>query len=229
MAHSLDSPLFKVRISGDWACFTRPEMKVERVSYEVITPSAARGVLEAILWKPAIAWIVHRVHVLKPIRWASFKRNEVTDKIPVARITRAMGSGNAVEPILAEECRAQRHTLALREVDYVIEAGFRMVPSKAGPDDSPVKFTEMFRRRLENGQWYRAPYLGCREFAARVEPASEAFQAISDSRDLGWMLHDIEFRTDAENLPHFFAARMTRGVIDVPEFKPGLQGGGGAS
>jgi len=229
MAHALDGPLFKIRVSGDWACFTRPEMKVERVSYEVITPSAARGVLEAILWKPAIAWVVHRVHVLKPVRWASFKRNEVTDKIPVARITRAMGSGSAVEPILAEECRAQRHTLALREVDYVIEAGFRMVPSKAGPEDNPLKFAEMFTRRLDKGQWYRAPYLGCREFAARVEPASEAFQTITDSRDLGWMLHDIEFRPGAENLPHFFAARMTRGVIEVPEFKPGLQGSGGAS
>jgi CRISPR-associated protein Cas5d len=87
----------------------------------------------------------------------------------------------------------------------------------------------MFTRRLDKGQWYRAPYLGCREFAARVEPASEAFQTITDSRDLGWMLHDIEFRPGAENLPHFFAARMTRGVIEVPEFKPGLQGSGGAS
>ena len=228
MANSLDSPMFNVRISGDLACFTRPEMKVERVSYEVITPSATRGILEAILWKPAIAWVVQRVHVLKPIRWASFKRNEVTGKIPVARLTKAMNSGEAVETIVAEESRAQRHTLALRDVEYVIEAGFRMVPAKAGAEDNPLKFTEMFRRRLENGQWYRAPYLGCREFTARVEPASEGFKAISDSRDLGWMLHDIEFRPGAENLPHFFAARLNDGVIEVPEFKPGLFRQGGA-
>jgi CRISPR-associated protein Cas5d len=230
-----DSPLFAVRVRGEIACFTRPEMKVERVSYEVITPSAARGVLEAILWKPAIAWVVRRIHVLAPVRWISFKRNEVTSKIPTGSIRSAMRGGSPAPSLIIEDKRAQRHTLALRDVDYVIEAGFRMVPEQAGAEDSIVKFTEMFRRRLEKGQCFRTPYLGCREFVARVEPAPEDFTNLrripneEANRDLGLMLHDIEFRAAADNLPHFFQARMERGAIEVPPLVPGLHGTGGAS
>jgi len=128
----MDSPLFAVHIGGDIACFTRPELKVERVSYEVITPSAARGVLEAILWKPAIHWEIKRIHVLKPISWMSFKRNEVTKKLAVTNATSAMKRGGQMEPLFADENRAQRHTLALRDVEYVIEAGFRMNPARDG-------------------------------------------------------------------------------------------------
>jgi CRISPR-associated protein Cas5d len=224
-----DSPVFAVRVRGEIACFTRPEMKVERVSYEVITPSAARGVLEAVLWKPAIAWAVRRIHVLAPVRWIAFKRNEVTHKIPTGTVRSAM-RGGPLPALAAEERRAQRNTLALRDVDYVIEAGFRLVPDRAGPADTLVKFTEMFRRRLEKGQCFRVPYLGCREFVAQVEPAPDGWETErrDDTRDLGWMLHDIEFRAKGGNLPHFFQARLERGMIEVPALRPGLQTAGGA-
>ena len=218
----LDSPIFQVRIRGAWACFTRPEMKVERVSYEVITPSAARGVIEAILWKPAIQWVIRRIHVLAPIRWASFKRNEVTERLSGQNAERAWRGGEPLESLCIEDRRAQRNTLALRDVDYVIETGFRMT-HRAGTGDNPAKFREIFSRRLENGQCFRTPYLGCREFAAHVSPQATGFEAITESRDLGWMLHDIEFRPGEDVLPHFFNARMERGEIDVPDLRPGLQ------
>lgn len=229
MTERKTSERFKVRVSGDLACFTRPEMKVERVSYETITPSAARNILQAILWKPAIEWRVHRIHVLKPVRWASFKRNEVTDKIATGSVNAAMKSGEPMEPFLADEKRAQRHTLALRDVDYVIEADFQLLPPpKSNPkEDTVTKFSEMFVRRLEKGQHYRMPYLGCREFAADVRLQTEPFQAIGETRDLGFMLHDIEFRPTGGNLPHFFRAKLENGVIDVPELQPGLQLSGG--
>ena len=219
---ALDSPIFQVRIRGAWACFTRPEMKVERVSYEVITPSAARGVIEAILWKPAIQWVIRRIHVLAPIRWASFKRNEVTEKLSVRNAERAWRGGEPLESLCIEDRRAQRNTLALRDVDYVVETGFRMT-DRAGTDDNPAKFREMFSRRLENGQCFRTPYLGCREFAAQILLQATGFEAIPDTRYLGWMLHDIEFRPGDDVLPHFFNAQMERGVINVPELRPGLQ------
>lgn len=225
MHQALDSPVFKVLVEGEAACFTRPEMKVERVSYEVITPSAARGVLEAILWKPAIQWVVQRIHVLKPIRWFRIQRNEVTDKIPVRSIEAAM-KGNAIEPFLADEKRVQRHTLGLRDVAYVIEAGFRMT-EKAGPEDNPAKFREMFERRLEKGQCYRRPYLGCREFAAEFSPVISDFKPINESRDLGWMLYDIEFGSEGKQLAHFFQARMKEGVVEAtpPETWTRIAGG----
>lgn len=223
---ALDSPLFQLRIRGALACFTRPEMKVERVSYEVITPSAARGVIEAILWKPAIQWVIRRIHVLAPIRWVSFRRNEVTQRLSLQNAERAWRGGEPLAGLCVEDHRAQRNTLALRDVDYVIEAGFRMT-ARAGTDDNPAKFREMFARRLEAGQCFRTPYLGCREFAANVAPQVGIFEAMHESRDLGWMLHDIEFRPGEDVLPHFFNARMERGVIDVPELRPGLQLSGG--
>ena len=151
---------FHVRATGELACFTRPEMKVERVSYEVMTPSAARGILEAILWKPQISWHIGAIFVLSPIRWASFRRNEV---LKVA--------SPKAGPIVADEERTQRNTVALRDVDYVIEAWFELTPG-AGPDDPVAKYVDMFRRRLSKGQHHHAPYLGlpgvrrpCRERA----------------------------------------------------------------
>lgn len=225
MTRQLDSPLFKVRVAGELACFTRPELKVERVSYEVITPSAARGILEAILWKPAIRWEVARIHLLAPVRWASLKRNEVNQTIALGSARRAMQGLARDLQLCIEHHRAQRHTLALRDVDYVIEAGFR-ITERAGQRDNRVKFREIFERRLARGQCYRMPYLGCREFAARFAPQVEPFEPIPQTRDLGWMLHDIEFRADGRSLPHFFRARMERGIIDVPEFEPGLRAAG---
>lgn len=228
MEPALDSPTFKVLVEGEFACFTRPEMKVERVSYEVITPSAARGVLEAILWKPAIQWVIRRIHVLKPIKWFSIQRNETTKKISDRNVQAAMTGSTALRPLIVDDdrTRAQRHTLGLRDVAYVIEAGFRMT-SEAGPDDNAMKFREMFERRLAKGQCFRQPYLGCREFAATVSPAPNASEAIADSKDLGWMLYDIEFGENGTNTPHFFFARMERGIIDIAPPDSWIQSTGG--
>lgn len=208
-----EGPRLSVRVYGPLACFTRPEMKVERVSYEVMTPSAARGILEAIVWKPAIRWRVHAIEVHAPIRFMALKRNEVN--------TRAAQPSSAVQrglklptPYYADEDRAQRNTLALRDVDYVIRASFRLT-DRAGTDDNVRKFVEMFSRRMEKGQCHHSPYLGCREFAASFEPADPSRKPILESKELGWMLWDIEF--GEENRPMFFEARLTHGVLDVPE------------
>src|SRR2546423_1437579 len=159
---------FRVRVRGELACFTRPEFKVERVSYEVMTPSAARGVLEAVHWKPAICWVVAAIHVLAPVRFISFQRNEVASKASLQRGQRAMSG----EPFLVEEDRQQRNTVALRDVDYVIEAHFATTP-RWGPEDTLAKHVDMVTRRLEKGRTFHQPYLGCREFAAEVEPVGE--------------------------------------------------------
>jgi CRISPR-associated protein Cas5d len=192
------------------ACFTRPELKVERVSYEVITPSAARGVLEAVLWKPAIRWRVEKIHVLSPIRFGQIKRNEVN--------TRLSERGDHPS-YYADEDRAQRNTLYLRDVDYLVEAHFDLT-TKAGPEDNMTKFVEMFTRRLEKGQRFHQPYLGCREFAATVEPAPAVLPPPDDSlklRPLGSILHDLDF--EHGNRPRFFEARIVDGVISVPPFE----------
>lgn len=205
------SPTLRVRATGPYACFTRPELKAERVSYEVMTPSAARGLLEAVLWKPAIRWVIERIHVLSPIRFEAVRRNEVDSKA---------SAGNAADHYFADERRAQRNTLLLRDVDYVIEAHFRMTP-KAGPDDNLVKFVQMFERRLAKGQCFHTPYLGCREFAARVEAAPTAWEvpeSLRERRDLGFILHDIDF--DGSAKPRFFPAFLDHGCIDVPEPTP---------
>src|SRR3954469_25833665 len=144
------TPTYRVRIRGDWACFTRPELKTERVTYHVITPSAARGVLEAVLWKPAIRWHIHRIAVLSQVRFASVKRNEVNRVVPVQNV-RKMMRGEDVPDYFADYDRAQRNALVLRDVDYHVEVSFTLT-RRAGPEDNPLKFDEMFRRRLEKGQ-----------------------------------------------------------------------------
>lgn len=211
-----------IRVSGPLACFTRPELKAERVSYSVMTPSAARGILEAVLWKPAIRWRVERIRVLAPITWMAFRRNEVSNRAPppaAALIER----GGAAPCLLIEDNRAQRNTVALRDVDYIVEARFEMT-DRAGPDDNPVKFVEMFRRRLERGQHYHQPYLGCREFIADVGPVDEtAPQPIDESRDLGLMLLDIDFSVERRRAI-FFDARLERGVLQVPSTVDAAQG-----
>jgi CRISPR-associated protein Cas5d len=214
---SRPSETVRVRARGDFACFTRPEFKVERVSYEVMTPSAARGILEAIHWKPAICWVVTAIQVLKPIRFISFKRNEVTKRASVDVALQGV-KGNAIEPYFADEDRAQRNTIALRDVDYVIEAHF-VLTAKSGPADNHGKHMEIFARRLANGQTFHQPYLGCREFAAIIEqvvgePTCE-LPAPWRNRDLGWMLHDLEF--GPRIVPRFFRAVIdANGFIRVP-------------
>lgn len=209
----------RLKVWGDYACFTRPEMKVERVSYEVMTPSAARGILEAILWKPAIRWVIDRIRVINPIVFDSVRRNEVAHKMSVANVRKAMKNGPA-PALFIEDCRQQRAALILRKVKYVIEAHFELT-GRAGPGDNEAKFADMFTRRAAKGQCFHRPYLGCREFPARFEllegdppaPASE----LAGERDLGLMLLDLDFNRDMQ--PHFFPARMTNGVLNVP--RPG--------
>lgn len=208
------SPTLRLRAGGALACFTRPELKVERVSYPVMTPSAARGLLEAVVWKPAIRWHVERIHVLEPIRFVAFRRNEVSTRAP-APAAAVVRDGGTVLPYFADDDRAQRNTLALRDVAYVVDAHFSLT-GRAGPADNVTKFVEIFERRLEKGQCFQQPYLGCREFAAEVEPVSEPPQTIGETRDLGLMLWDVEYAPQ-RNRPLFFAARLVDGVLDVPE------------
>ncbi|MCA9771059.1 MAG: type I-C CRISPR-associated protein Cas5 [Myxococcales bacterium] len=208
------SPTLRLRARGPLACFTRPELKVERVSYPVMTPSAARGLVEAVLWKPAIRWRIERIGVLAPIRFTSFRRNEVNRKAAVP--ARAVIEGGGPAPVyFADEDRAQRNTVALRDVDYVVEARFEMT-ERAGSDDNVNKFVEMFTRRVARGQRFHQPYFGCREFVADVLNADGAPDPVADSRELGIMLWDIEFGPK-RNTPRFFRARLVDGVLEVPE------------
>jgi CRISPR-associated protein Cas5d len=209
--------IYRVRIRGSLACFTRPEFKTERFSYEVMTPSAARGIYEAILWKPAIQWQIRRILLLAPPRFIQLKRNEVTRRASVSNVQRAARSGAPLD-YYADEDRAQRNTLALRDVDYAVEAEFRMT-ARQGSDDNPRKFDEMFRRRLEKGQFHMAPYLGAREFPAIVEPyAGDPAPLETETRDLGYMLHDLRYGPTI-NEPVFFHARMERGIIEIPQWE----------
>jgi CRISPR-associated protein Cas5d len=208
------SPTLSLRAFGPLACFTRPELKVERMSYPVMTPSAARGILEAVLWRPAIRWRILRIAVLAPIKFTAFRRNEVNSKAS-APAQAVIDSGGAAPMLLADEDRAQRNTVALRDVDYRIDAAFELT-DRAGEGDNPVKFAEMFRRRLEKGQHFHQPYFGCREFVANIIPADDCPPPIDDSRDLGIMLYDIDYGPKA-NRPLFFHALLESGVLNVPD------------
>ena len=154
---------FCIEVTGDYACFTRPEMKVERVSYDVITPSAARGIFEAILWKPAIEWHIHRIEILKPFNWVNIRRNEVGSILPVGNIKKAM-NGGALPALYVEDARQQRAGLFLKDVAYRLHGRFSLT-DKAGESDNAGKFAEMFKRRAKKGQCFNQPYLGCREFS----------------------------------------------------------------
>lgn len=207
------SPTLSIRARGPLACFTRPELSVNRVSYPVMTPASARGVLEALLWKPAIFWHVERIHVLRPIAFTSFRRNEVNSRAvpPAAAVVK---NGGATSHYFADDDRAQRNTVALRDVDYVIEAHMKLT-KRAGPGDNMTKFVDMFRRRVRKGQHFHQPYFGCREFVAEVLPVDQVLTAIDDDRDLGIMLWDIDFSPKG-NKPIFFAGRLTGGILQVP-------------
>ncbi len=209
----------KLRVWGEYACFTRPEMKVERVSYDVMTPSAARGILEAIHWKPAINWVVDRIHLLKPIRFENLRRNELGGKIPVKNVSNAIKRGSTKDlSTFIEENRQQRATTLLRDVAYVIEAHFELT-ELAGEGDNEVKHLSIFNRRAKKGQCFHRPYLGTREFTAHfelvdnIEPRMD-LPADQLNRDLGWMLHDIDYKN--EMTPYFFRAEIRDGIIEVP-------------
>ena len=206
-----------LEVEGDLACFTRPEMKVERVSYDVMTPSAARAIFEAILWKPAIRWQVERIDVMRPIAWMSIRRNEVGSKASVDAIRAAMRRGGPGRPAMyVDDDRQQRASLLLRDVGYRIWARTRLT-SRAGPDDTLAKFEDMFRRRATRGQCVNQPYLGCREFACSFHLADAPGAApIEESRDLGVMLYDLDYADPAQPTPMFFRAKLERGTMRVP-------------
>ena len=207
----------RLRVWGEYACFTRPEMKVERVSYDVMTPSAARGVLEAIYWKPQITWVIDRLHVLQPIRFTNIRRNEVKSKIPVGAVKSAMKSGTGQLGFYADDGdnRQQRASTLLVNVEYVIEAHFEL----RDHSEPPQKHFEMFKRRAEKGQCFHHPYLGCREFIAQFEwlEGDLPVSPLTGTQELGYMLHDLDF-ADAMS-PRFFRATMVNGVIEVPPFE----------
>jgi len=217
----------RLLVWGDYACFTRPEMKVERVSYDVITPSAARGILEAIHWKPAIRWVVDKIHVLNEIRFDNVRRNEVGSRIPPGNIRAAM-KGTPVELCMYAsdpDERQQRATLLLRNVVYVIEAHFELT-AEAGAGDTPEKHYAIASRRARHGQCFQQPYFGCREFPAKFqlieddEAMPHSFHTGEGERDLGWMLLDIDF-ADGMN-SQFFRAVMKDGVIEIPRMESGV-------
>lgn len=204
---------FCLKVWGDYACFTRPEMKVERVSYDVITPSSARAIFEAILWKPAIRWRVTKIEVLNPIKWISVRRNEVGQVASTDNAITAMKHGRGNLGLYIEDERQQRAGLFLRDVAYRLHAEFELLPG-AGENNTPGKFLEMFERRANKGQCFNQPYFGCREFAAHFELSDGEGEApIGESRDLGWMLHDLDYGKEIS--PRFFRAEMRNGVIDL--------------
>ena len=208
-----------VRVWGEFACFTRPEMHVERVSYAVMTPSAARGVLESIFWKPEFTWRVEDIAVLEPIRYFSILRNEVASRASDRAATRWSREGGGY---FASEDRQQRHTLALRDVSYVIRAQPEVNPEV---HEDAAKYRDQFRRRVQNGRCFATPYLGCREFTAWFSETDEKERPVEVSEDLGRMLLNIDYAKDGSGhgTPRFFDARLENGVLRVPRMGPGVE------
>ena len=208
----------QVEVWGEYACFSRPEMKVERVSYDVMTPSAARGLIEAIYWHPGMRWIVDRIHVCRPIRFTNVRRNEVKDTISARKVRQAMEKGRADLYLATPESIQQRAAMALRDVRYVIEAHFEMT-DRAAPGDNPGKFQDIMKRRLSRGQCYHQPCFGVREFPANFrlcETIPPCPEELKGERDLGWMLLDLDY-SDPENItPMFFRGILRDGVLEVP-------------
>ncbi len=207
---------FRLRVKGDNACFTRPEMKVERVSYDVITPSAARGIFESILWKPAIRWRILQIDVLKPVKWESVRRNEVGKKIGNPSAAHLNGGSCKALGLFIEKERQQRAGLFLKDVDYVIHAEFELT-DQVGDDDNVIKFEQMFLRRASQGQCFQQPYFGCREFPVSFELIKlqeELPKAIDETRDLGWMLYDMDYCGE-EPMPQFFHAELKHGSLNL--------------
>lgn len=210
-----------LEVWGDWACFTRPEMKVERVSYDVITPSSARAIYEAILWKPSIRWHIQKIEVLKPIKKITIRRNEVgrIATLPTAKLLQGGLADSLGFDI--ETSRQQRASLLLQNVAYRLHAWFDFLPENNQEDctdESPAKYAAMFARRATNGQYFHQPYLGCREFACYfrlVKPQDDLAQPIPLTKDLGWMLYDMDYSDPHNITPEFFDAKMIDGVINT--------------
>lgn len=222
----------RLKVWGDLASFNRPEMKVERVSYDVMTPSAARGILEAIYWKPQMRWIVDRIHVLAPIRFTHVRRNEISSKISARNVQTVINDGTGDLGINVAAHRQQRAAMILRDVRYGIEAHVEVLEETGGLEHPEAKHLEMFKRRASRGQYFHHPYFGCREFPVDfelVETFPDCPEALQGDRDLGFMLHDIAFVPDENGKivessrglrvtaePRFFRPIMRDGVIEVP-------------
>lgn len=207
-----EEKLFCLEVWGDYACFTRPEMKVERVSYDVITPSAARAIFESVLWKPAIKWHIREIEVLRPIKNISIRRNEVGS---------TAGTGKKKE-IIIEDNRLQRAGLLLRDVRYRLHAWMEYVSD--GGKENPGKYLAMFERRAKKGQCFNQPYLGCREFSASFEYVLDPsvygeFKPVRETRDLGFMLFDLDFSNPEDIRPAFYRAHLDDGIIHVPDWE----------
>ena len=208
-----------IRVRGEYALFTRPEMKVERVSYDVITPSAARGIIEAVYWKPAIRWVVDKIYVLNEIEFTNIRRNEVSEKVSDSEARRRMNGSQEPFYLSASDARQQRAALVLKNVDYVIEAHF-VLTEKAGAEDTVEKHYNMALRRLRKGQYFSPPCLGTREFGARVDLIEDGIiptSPLAGVRDLGWMLYDLDFAEPQDIRPQFFKPEMREGVIDLTQ------------
>ncbi|MDX9800251.1 MAG: type I-C CRISPR-associated protein Cas5c [Spirochaetia bacterium] len=227
-----------LEVWGDYACFTRPEMKVERVSYDVITPSAARAIFEAILWKPAIRWHVTKIEVLNPIRWITVRRNEVGKIFSLPTLAQMDGSSGAPMGFAIEDYRQQRAGLFLRDVRYRIHAWFEFIPMEtrvqnqsassefwadedeqvqnSRNDENESKYAAMFERRAKKGQCFHRPYLGCREFACDFKLVNNSdllSLPIEKTDELGWMLYDMDFTNPEDPVPQFFRARIEKGIV----------------
>lgn len=206
-----------VEVWGDYACFSRPEMKTERVSYDIMTPSAARGLLEAVMWHPGMKWVIDRIYVCAPIRFTNIRRNEVKDVVLYSSVESAMKNGNELY-LATPNSIQQRAAMVLRDVHYVIDAHFDMT-MRASPTDNPGKFQEMTRRRLEKGQFYHQPCFGVREFPANFklcESPPPCPEELKGERDLGWMLLDLDYSDPANITPCFFRAVLHDGILEVP-------------
>jgi len=208
----------KVETWGDYALFSRPELKVERYSYDVMTPSAARGLLEAIYWHPGLRWVIDKIYVLSPIEFTGIRRNELKSKISARNVSTVMNGGGGELFLAAPDDIVQRAATVLRDVHYVVEAHFELT-DKAAPGDNEGKFCDIMRRRLEKGQCFSQPCFGCREFPAHFKKweGGEIVTAYPDEdRDLGLMLYDIDYSDPEDLTPMFFCARLEKGVLHVP-------------
>ena len=207
--------MIQLEVWGAYALFSRPELKVERVSYDVPTPSAARGIVEAVYYHPGLRWVIDRIHVLNPIRFVSIRRNEVTDKISGRNVRQAAQGGGQPLYLVASQKIVQRSSLLLQDVHYVIEAHFEMT-DKAAPSDNPGKFQDIVTRRMERGQCFHTPYFGCREFPVsfRRWPGGP-IPTIDETRDLWLMLYDFDYSDPAAITPTYFRARLEHGVLNT--------------
>jgi len=209
----------KLEVWGDYALFTRPEMKVERVSYELITPSAARGILEAVYWHPGMAWVIDKIYVLSPIKFTNIRRNEVKSKLQATKAKSVMSGELQNLYINTKDDIQQRAAMVLQNVHYVIEAHFEMT-DKANPTDNPGKFQDIARRRMLKGQCFHTPYLGCREFPAKFklyEFSSVPTAYGNSEKELGYILYDMDYSNLKDIKPMFFKAKLINGVLDLKD------------